>query len=190
MSNRVLLQLAAVFAPLSLVTIGGGQAIIADIQRQVVDVHGWLTHAQFGVDFAISRMAPGPGSLLATLIGWQIAGFWGAVVATLALLAPTGILIYGVTHVWTRYKGAAWQLALERGLRPVASGMILAAGWVLLKSLDGGHPAQAIALMSVGTLLSTRINPLLLLLCGALMLLGMYELGASLPSMLQVHMAS
>ena len=190
MSNRVLLQLAAVFAPLSLVTIGGGQAIIADIQRQLVDVHGWLTHAQFGVDFAISRMAPGPGSLLATLIGWQIAGFWGAVVATLALLAPTGILIYGVTHVWTRYKGAAWQLALERGLRPVASGMILAAGWVLLKSLDGGHPAQAIALMSVGTLLSTRINPLLLLLCGALVLLGMYELGASLPSILQVHMAS
>jgi hypothetical protein len=41
------------------VTIGGGQAIIADIQRQVVDVHGWMTHAQFGVDFAISRMAPG-----------------------------------------------------------------------------------------------------------------------------------
>jgi chromate transporter len=111
-------------------------------------------------------------------------------VATLALLAPTGILIYGVTHIWTRYKGAAWKLALERGLRPVASGMILAAGWVLLKSLDGGLPAKAIALMSVGTLLGTRINPLLLLLCGALMLLGMYELGASLPSILQVHMAS
>jgi chromate transporter len=189
MSNRVLLQLTAVFAPLSLVTIGGGQAIIADIQRQVVDVHGWMTHAQFGVDFAISRMAPGPGSLLATLIGWQIAGFWGAVVATLALLLPTGILIY-VTHIWTRYQGAAWQLALERGLRPVASGMILAAGWVLLKSLDGGLPAKAIALVSVATLLSTRINPLLLLLCGALLLLGMSELSASLPSMLQVHMAS
>ncbi|MFM0081610.1 chromate transporter [Paraburkholderia sediminicola] len=190
MSNRILLQLAAVFAPLSLVTIGGGQAIIADIQRQVVDVHGWMTHAQFGVDFAISRMAPGPGSLLATLIGWQIAGFWGAVVATLALLAPTGILIYGVTHIWTRYQGAAWQLALERGLRPVASGMILAAGWVLLKSLDGGLPAQAIALVSVGTLLSTRINPLLLLLCGALLLLGVSEFGGNLPSVLQVHTAS
>lgn len=189
MSNRILLQLAAVFAPLSLVTIGGGQAIIADIQRQVVDVHGWMTHAQFATDFAISRMAPGPGSLLATLIGWQIAGFWGAVVATLALLGPTGILIYGVTHIWTRYQGAAWQLALERGLRPVASGMILAAGWVLLKSLDGGLPAKALALVSLGVLLATRINALLLLLCGALLLLGVYECGAMLPSSLQVHVA-
>ncbi|MGF6769970.1 chromate transporter [Paraburkholderia sp. GAS199] len=190
MSARVLLQIAAVFAPLSLVTIGGGQAIVADIQRQVVDVHGWMTHAQFAADFAISRMAPGPGSLLATLIGWQIAGFWGAVVATLALLAPTGILIYGVTHVWARYKGAAWQLALERGLRPVASGMILAAGWVLLKSLDGGLPAKAIALASLAVLLSSRINPLLLLLAGALLLLGIGELNFALPAMLQMHVTS
>lgn len=188
MSSR-LLQLAAIFAPLSLVTVGGGQAIIADIQRQVVDVHGWMTHAQFGIDFAISRMAPGPGSLLATLIGWQIAGFWGAVVATLALLGPTGILIYGVTHVWSRYKGATWQLALERGLRPVASGMILAAGWVLLKTLDGGLPAKGVALLALVTLLTTRLNPLVLLLCGALILLGMNELSTVLPSILQVHIA-
>ncbi len=187
MSTRILLQLTAIFAPLSLVTVGGGQAIIADIQRQVVDVHGWMTHAQFTVDFAISRMAPGPGSLLATLIGWQLAGAWGAIVATLALLAPTGFLIYGVTHVWARYQGAAWQTALERGLRPVAAGMILAAGWVLLNSLDGGMPAKAIAVLATGLLLSTRINPLLLLLCGALLLLGMYELNHALPHLLQVR---
>lgn len=189
MSTRILLQIAAVFAPLSLVTIGGGQAIIADIQRQVVDVHGWLTHAQFATDFAISRMAPGPGSLLATLIGWQIAGFWGAVIATLALLAPTGLLIYGITHIWARYKGAPWQGALERGLRPVAAGMILAAGWVLLKSLDGGLPAKVIAIASAVLLLKTRFDPLLLLLCGALLLLGMNALGTTLPTILQVHFA-
>jgi chromate transporter len=188
MPTRILWQIAAVFAPLSLVTIGGGQAIIADIQRQVVDVHGWLTHSQFAVDFAISRMAPGPGSLLATLIGWQIAGFWGAVVATLALLAPTGFLIYAITHIWARYEGAAWQLALERGLRPVAAGMILAAGWVLLGTIDGGIAAKAIALASMAVLLNTRINPLLLLLCGALLLLGFYEAGINLPHMPQVHL--
>jgi len=169
---RILLQIVAVFAPLSIVTIGGGQAIIADIQRQVVDVHGWMTHAQFVSDFAISRMAPGPGSLIATLIGWQIAGFWGALVATLALLAPTSVLMFAVAHTWTRYKGARWQLALERGLRPIAAGMILAAGWVLLRTLDGGWAAKVIALASTALLLNTRVNPLLLLLLGALILFG------------------
>lgn len=49
--------------------IGGGQAIIADLQRQVADVHHWMTAPPFVNDFAIARMAPGPGSLLATLIG-------------------------------------------------------------------------------------------------------------------------
>jgi chromate transporter len=67
--------------------------------------------------------------------------------------------------------------------------MILAAGWVLLKSLDGGMPAKAIALASMALLLSTRINPLLLLLGGALLLLGVSEFGAGLPYLLQVHVA-
>lgn len=162
-----LLPLLAVFAPLSLATVGGGQAIVADIQRQVVEVHHWMTHAQFASAFAVSRMAPGPGSLLATLIGWQVAGFWGAVVATLALFGPTAILVYGIAHLWGRFKGARWQSALERGLRPVAAGMILAAGWVLLKSLEGAWIAWIVASVSTWLLRRSRINPILLLLCGA-----------------------
>jgi len=75
------LALAGVFGPLSFATIGGGIAIVADAQRQIVDVHHWMTAAQFVDNFAISRVTPGPGSLLATLIGWQVAGFCGALAA-------------------------------------------------------------------------------------------------------------
>ena len=170
--NRSLLPLLAVFAQLSLATVGGGQAVVADIQRQVVDVHHWMTGTQFVSDFAISRMAPGPGSLLATLIGWQVAGFWGAVVATLGLFGPTAFLIYGVAHLWTRSQGARWQFALAGGLRPVAAGMILAAVYVLLQNLDGGWPARLIAFASTAALMATRINPLLLLACGAVVFIG------------------
>jgi chromate transporter len=162
-----LLALFAVFAPLSLVTIGGGQAVIADYHRQVVAVHHWMTETQFLNAFAISRMAPGPGSLLVTLIGWQVAGFWGAVVATLGIFGPTAFLIYGVARLWARYRGARWQVALERGLRPVAAGMILASTYVLLQSLEGGWLAQGIAFASTGILMLTRLNPMLLLACGA-----------------------
>lgn len=160
-------QLFRVFAPLSLVTIGGGQAVVAEIQRQVVDVHHWMTQTQFVSDFAIARMAPGPGSLLVTLIGWQVAGFWGAVVATLGIFGPTAFLIYGVAHLWARREGARWQVALETGLRPVAAGMILAAVYVLLAALDGGWLARGIAFVSTAILVRTRINPLLLLAGGA-----------------------
>lgn len=165
--NGKLLALVAVFAPLSLVTIGGWQAAIADIQRQVVGVHHWMTEAGFVDAFAISRLAPGPGSLLVTLIGWQVAGIPGAIVATLAIFGPTAFLIYGVAHLWMRYRGARWQAAIEGGLRPVAAGMILAAVFVLLRSLEGGWLARGIAFVSTGLLMTTRISPIPLLAAGA-----------------------
>lgn len=177
--DRALWTLAAVFAPLSLLTIGGGQATVAEIQRQVVDVHHWMTAQQFLNDFAISRLAPGPGSLLVTLIGWQVSGFWGAVVATFAIFGPTAFLIYGVAHMWRKHEGARWQLALEAGLRPVAAGMILAAVYVLFLSLEGGWAARAIAVASTLLVMRTRANPLLLVFGGAAVLLALHVAGLS-----------
>lgn len=166
-------NLAVVFLPLSIVTIGGGQSAVAEIHRQVVDLHHWLTPNQFVDAFAISRMTPGPGSLLVTLIGWQVAGFWGAVVATLAIFGPTAFLIYGVAHVWSRYRGARWQVALETGLRPVAAGMIVASTYVLMRSMDGGWQALLICLTTAVGLTMTRINAVMVLLLGALGFVGL-----------------
>ncbi len=156
-----------VFLPLSLVTIGSGQSAIADMHRQIVDVHQWMTVAQFVDAFAISRLAPGPGSLLATLIGWRIAGFWGALAATIGIFGPTALLIYGVAHIWSRYEGAKLLRALEKGLRPVAAGMILSASYVLIQSLDSGWIGRGLALASTALLMATPINPLLLIGGGA-----------------------
>ncbi|MFM0340542.1 chromate transporter [Paraburkholderia fungorum] len=176
---RTLTALVSVFAPLSIVTIGGGQAIVADIQRQVVDVHHWMTHAQFVNDFAIARLAPGPGSLLATLIGWQVGGVPGALVATLALFGPTAFLMYGVAHLWTRHRGARWQNALQSGLRPVAAGLILAAVFVLVKGLDGGWIAWLTALVSTAIVMTTRINALIVI-AGAALFFVLLHLGGVL----------
>lgn len=172
-----LISIAAVFVPLSLVTIGGGASAIADIHRQVVDIHHWLTESQFVDTYAISRMAPGPGSLFVTLIGWQIAGFWGAVVATMSIFGPTAFLIYGVAHIWKRHQGSHLLTAFEDGLRPVAAGMIMAAVYVLLQALNGGWPARVMAVASAALLLRTRVNPLLLIGTGAGIYLGLHAIG-------------
>ncbi|MBN9063142.1 MAG: chromate transporter [Rhizobiales bacterium 65-9] len=175
MANR-LVELAAIFAPLSLITIGGGQTIVADIQRQAVDVHQWMSAAEFLNAFAISRMAPGPGSLLATLIGWSVAGWAGALVASVGIFAPAALLTAGVVHLWSRHPEARWRIAMERGLRPVAAGMILATAVVLFQSLDGGWLARGVALCCTGVLLATRLNALLVLACGAAAFVGLSAL--------------
>ena len=65
MNGDRLLGLLLVFAPLSLLSFGGGQAIIADMQHQTVDIHHWMTGPQFVDLFALSRAAPGPSTLIA-----------------------------------------------------------------------------------------------------------------------------
>ncbi|MBV8122145.1 MAG: chromate transporter, partial [Alphaproteobacteria bacterium] len=78
---RTLLTLVLVFVPLSLLSIGGGASLLADMEYQSVTIHGWTTPREFADLFAISRAAPGPGTMLSALIGWKAAGWGGAVTA-------------------------------------------------------------------------------------------------------------
>jgi chromate transporter len=175
-------DLAWVFLPLSLATVGGGQSALPGIRHQVVDVHHWLHPAEFVDMFALSRMAPGPGSMIVTLIGWRVDGLLGAIVATLAIFAPTSLVLYGIARFWSAHRGARWQTALETGLRPVAAGLMLAACWVLLADLAGGWTTRAIALLATAALLVTRVPPLVLLAGGSMLCAGGFWLGILTPS--------
>ncbi len=172
MRPDVLLLIVAVFAPLSFATIGGGQSILSEVHRQAVVANGWITEQQFISDFAVSRLSPGPGSLLVTLIGWQAAGWAGALVASLAIFLPSSILLYGIAHVWARYSGRRWQRVIERGLAPVAAGLILAASLTVLEAAQGGWRAWAVALASTLILSLRRVSPFWLLGAGALVFLA------------------
>ena len=63
-----LLQLAGLFAVLSMLAFGGGAGVVPDMQRAAVDTHHWMTAKEFLDMFAISRAAPGPGSMIAVMI--------------------------------------------------------------------------------------------------------------------------
>jgi chromate transporter len=123
---EILIQFIRVFAPLSFLTIGGGQSIIPAIHQQSVVVHQWITNTEFLDMFALSRLAPGPKTLLVTLVGWQAAGLAGALVASFAIFVPSAVLVYYLAKLWARYEGRPMIIAIERGLVPVAAGMILA----------------------------------------------------------------
>jgi chromate transporter len=164
-------NLFAVFAPLSFLTVGGGQSVVADIHRQAVEAYGWMNNAQFLDLFALSRITPGPGSLLVTLVGWQVQGVLGALVASFAIFVPSTVLIYALARVWERYRGRRWILAVETGLAPVAAGMILAASCTILRAAEGGMWAWAVAIASTLLLLRTRVSPFVLLGGGALVFL-------------------
>src|ERR1700688_494181 len=110
-SGDSLIALAIVFAPLSLLSFGGGNAVLADIAQQAIAVHHWTSEREFADLFALSRAAPGPGSMLATLIGWRVAGIPGALIATVAFYLPSALLVFGAARVWGRWRGSRWHNA-------------------------------------------------------------------------------
>jgi chromate transporter len=167
-ANSVLWQLVSVFAPLSLLTIGGGQSILADVYQQTVTRHHWLTPAQFVDDYAISRAAPGPASLLVTLIGWQVAGVAGALVASIAIFVPSSILFYGFAVFWLRHSHQGrWREKLARGLAPVSVGLVFAGSYSILTVNDGGVLGWVVTGASLLVLLVSKVHPFVLLLGGA-----------------------
>jgi chromate transporter len=153
-----LLGLFLVFAPLSLFSFGGGQAIIADMQVQVVDVQGWMTAQQFADVFALSRAAPGPSTLIAALIGWQVAGLAGALVGTLAIYVPSSIIMYAAVR---------WRNALQRGLAPVAMGLVFAGALSVLEAAGVTALQLVTTLVALGCLLFTKVGPYPLMIAAA-----------------------
>jgi chromate transporter len=143
MSASRLLALMLVFSPLSILSIGGGQATIPEIQHQTVTIHGWLTNDEFADLFAIARAAPGPSTLIVALIGWQVAGFFGALAATLAIFVPSSIVMYAVSSWWLRNEKSAIRKAIEQGLAPVAVGLVFAGAVIVLSAAHAGLLALA-----------------------------------------------
>jgi chromate transporter len=164
---RTLLALALVFAPLSLLSIGGGAALLAEIEHLSVSVHAWTTQREFADLFAISRAAPGPGTMLSTLIGWKVAGLTGALTATVALYLPSSLLVYSAARLWGRWRGSLWHSAVERGLAAIASGLILAGGLAVLRVSPGGPAVWVAAALSTVLILSRpSLHPLVLFFSG------------------------
>jgi chromate transporter len=173
MRDSDLLTLVVVLAPLSIAAIGGATGIYAPLQHETVAVRHWLTPREFLDLFAVARVTPGPSSMLATLIGWKVAGLAGAIVATLALYVPSSAVVYTVAQVWDRHRGKTWHTALERGLAPVGAGLILAGVLAILRLSDAG-PLAAGIVVGVAALMTwrSRLHPFVLLLGSAVLVLA------------------
>ncbi len=117
------------FAQVGLFCVGGGYASMPLIQAVVVDGYHWLTLAEFIDIFTISQMTPGPiGINAATFAGMKVAGFGGAVSATLGFCTPSLILGILLAKIFFKYGDIGPIRGVLNGLRPAVVALIVAAG--------------------------------------------------------------
>ena len=172
--DNVLLRIILLFAPLSALSFGGGQTIIADIQLQSVSVYHWLSGQEFADLFAISRVSPGPTTLISALIGWHLEGFVGAIVATLAMFVPSSMVFVTVTLFWHKSEGTRWRRAIERGLAPVAVGLIFAGAVAVMQSMHATTLAWATTAIAACVVYFTKLNPYILMSAVALIYVALF----------------
>jgi chromate transporter len=165
----MLAELALQFLVLSLLSIGGANAIIPDMHLRFVEVERWLTDADFSQMFALSQAAPGPNVLIVALIGWKVAGIAGALVAMFAMCGPSSILAYQVARAWERFRTHPLRIAIQHGLAPVTVGLILSSGYVLTRTTDHSWQAYAITATTLALAMTTRLHPLWMLAAAALL---------------------
>jgi chromate transporter len=160
-------QLCAHLAVLSLMAVGGGVVMVApEVQRFVVDSHGWITAEQFSAAYAIAQAAPGPNMLYVTLVGWQVAGWGGALASTLAIVAPPALLTLALMHASTRRTPGRFARAVGKGLAPLSVGLLFATGWILLRGVATDWRAGAVTVLAAGVVLRTKINPVWVIAAG------------------------
>ena len=83
------------FMKIGAFTFGGGYAMIPLIQKEAVENHKWVTDEDILNVVAIAESTPGPIAInAATFVGYQVAGFTGAVVATLGVVLPSFLIIF------------------------------------------------------------------------------------------------
>lgn len=182
----IFLFLFITFFQIGLLGFGGGYSMLSMIQAEVVTKYNWMTMGEFTDIVAISQMTPGPiGINTATYTGYTAvinagyptwAGILGSLLATLALILPTFVLMIAVSRFLLKYKSHPIVESIFSGLRPAVVGLIAAAALLLCNKENfgsiGNTPWQF--WISVGLFTFTfigqqvyKISPILLIcLCG------------------------
>lgn len=163
----ILWTLVIVFTQLSVLAFGGGNAILPEMQHQVVTVHQWMTAEQFSSLFAMAQAAPGPNMMIVPLVGWHVAGPAGLLVTSLAKFGPSSIITVYVLKFWQRFKDHPLRARFEKALKPITVGLVLVSAWLIADASAQNALLILIVILTAILLMFKKVHPLWVMALGA-----------------------
>lgn len=195
MKKSILLDLFLTFAKIGLFTFGGGYAMIPMMERNCVEIKGWITHDEMLNVTIIAESTPGPVSInCATFVGYKKAGLWGALVSTLGMVLPSFVIIYVISVFMENFLEIAVIANAFKGIKIAVGLLILDAGLNMIGKMwkqrrkEGADEAKGpktialqIAIMAAScammlaiNILSWHISSIILMLAAALVSLAVF----------------
>lgn len=163
-------ELFKAFFIANLLGYGGGPSTIPLIQVEVVEHYQWLTLNEFGDLFAIANILPGPiATKMGGIIGWQIGGPLGMIIALIATIAPSAIAVIILYKFSAMFKEASQVKLMTKSVQPIIAVLLgVLAYQFLLTALEksGWIHLVVLATLAFITLEKVKIHPAYVILGG------------------------
>lgn len=160
---NLFIQLALSFGMLSLLAVGGGTAVLPEMQTVLAQQFG-INQTQFVHIYSIGQLAPGPNMLMVLVIGYQIAGFIGAAIVLFSFFLPSSILCLYIGRLWNRFGENPWRRTIQNALEPISIGLMASGVYAVGKASIVSPITALLAVATLYLLLKTKINPVLIIL--------------------------
>lgn len=140
----------AFFIP-NIIGYGGGPAIIPLIEAEVVGNYGWMTSREFAETLALGNALPSPiATKMAGQIGFEVAGTGGALVAVLATVVPSLLLMLAALGLLYRYRDSPKITRMSQWVRPIIAMMMAWLTWSFMS--EGVESAGVFHTVLIGSL--------------------------------------
>jgi chromate transporter len=128
-----LINLIWVFALLSILAIGGGTAVLPEMERLTIHQFHWITPGEFRDMYSMGQVAPGPNMTMVLLIGYRISGALGALAVGVAFFLPDCVLTLVIHRLWDSISDSPWRTAVQHGMAPVAIGLMVSGTYAVAR---------------------------------------------------------
>lgn len=152
------LSISFIFLRIGAATFGGGFVMIPEIENEVVRSHHWLTHQEFADATALGQITPGPVLIMATFVGYRVAGFFAAILSTICVFLPSFLMTIAAGSSLRRFRTNQQIQAFLRGVAPAVTGLLGAAAWSVARSGIHTTIGASMAVVILGILLRYRPN--------------------------------
>ncbi len=145
------LHLFITFFKIGLFTFGGGYAMIALLQNEMVEKKKWLLESEFYDIVAIAESTPGPIAInMSTFMGYKRAGIFGSIFSTLGVILPSFMIIFLISLFFDKFLSFTYVQYAFKGIQACVGYLILSAGIKMIKGLKKG--VLEIILLSLSTI--------------------------------------
>lgn len=158
-------DLLIAFARASNLGFGGGPAVIPLIKIEVVERYQWMTNSEFTDALAVGNALPGPiATKLAGYVGYQEAGWLGAIVANIGVILPTALAVILLARFLMKYANSPVLKGMLKGVRPVVVVLIAQTAFDMGVGSFPNLTTWGIALATVVAVFRFKLHPALMII--------------------------